>query len=624
MRDIGMIKANVFFFVLFFCGINSLKAEVDKLRVMWEGDASSTAIIGWNQISGSNPTLYFGTTDRGTRLKQYLYSKSVTLSTSSRGMDSKFVHLSGLNANTVYYFVVADSEGFSNRYYFKTAPDSRNEKIKMISGGDSRNYRKIRREANIMVSKVQPTCVMFSGDMTNNSSPTEWKAWLDDWQLTFSADGQIFPLIVARGNHEPDNKLMTEMFGLRAAAIYYSVQIGGDLVNIISLNSLHPSAPAQSGWLRQELERSQGFKWKIAQYHHSISPHTSKKKMRLDLLKHWAPLFYKFGVDLAIESDAHVMKTSYPIKPSIGPNAERGFERAGDGTVYIGEGCWGAPLRTVNIENAWTRHTGSFNQFKLIFVSSSGIEIRTIPIPESSYRIPTFDKVEPFRVPSDFPVWRKDSDGVLQIGRPDFFEADLLSARESVIFNLKDIEIENGKAILGISTENEPSGCTLEISRSSDGGKTFTNLRNEKSVLASQINYSCTDLDITGKRTITYRYIMRAPDNSILFTELQEQTYLSEEPKVNDMLSTWERFARLEVPGNKLLRFSYSLENRAAVSAKVLRVNKSLVKSIDLPVQSVGKHVKELDVSDLGQGDYILLVFSNKKVIRKYRFRISA
>ena len=90
------------------------------------------------------------------------------------------------------------------------------------------------------------------------------------------------------------------------------------------------------------------------------------------------------------------------------------------------------------------------------------------------------------------------------------------------------------------------------------------------------------------------------------------------------MLSAWERFSRLEVPGNRLLRFSYSLENRAAVSAKVLRVNKSLVKSLDLPVQSVGKHVKELDVSDLGQGDYILLVFSNKKVIRKYRFRISA
>ena len=318
------------------------------------------------------------------------------------------------------------------------------------------------------------------------------------------------------------------------------------------------------------------------------------------------------------------MKTSYPIKPSIGPNAERGYERAGDGTVYIGEGCWGAPLRTVNIENAWTRHTGSFNQFKLIFVSSSGIEIRTIPIPESSHRVPTFDKVEPFRVPSDFPVWRKDSDGVLQIGRPDFFKTDLLSARESVVFDLKEIEIKNGKAILGISTENEPSGCTLEISRSADGGKTFTDLSNEKSVLSSQINYSCTDLDIAGKGTITYRFIMRAPDNSILFSELQEHTYLSEEPKVNDMLSAWERFARLEVPVNKRVRFSYSLENRAAVSAKVLRVNKSLVKSLDLPVQSVGKHVKELDVSGLGQGDYILLVFSNKKVIRKYRFRISA
>ena len=77
------------------------------------------------------------------------------------------------------------------------------------------------------------------------------------------------------------------------------------------------------------------------------------------------------------------------------------------------------------------------------------------------------------------------------------------------------------------------------------------------------------------------------------------------------------------MPANKRLKYAYTLAARGGVSAKILGSNRSLVKSVDLPVQDGGKHIKELDVSDLGSGDYILLVFSNKKLIRKYRFRVN-
>ena len=628
MRNNKGKKASMLFFGLFFFGVFALHAEVDKLRVMWEGDASSSAIIGWNQLSGSNPTLYFDTTDKGSRIKQYLFSKNVTYSKTSRGMNNMFVHLSGLQADTDYYFVIADSDSVSKRYYFRTAPNSDRSKIRMISGGDSRNYRKVRREANKMVSKVQPTCVLFSGDMTNNSSPTEWKAWLDDWQLTFSENGRIIPIVVARGNHEPDNQLMTDMFGLKAANIYYSVQLGGNLLNIISLNTMHPSGPAQTNWLKQELQQSQSYKWKFVQYHHSISPHTSKKKMRLDLLKHWSPLFYKFGVDLAIESDAHVMKTTYPVKPSTGPNAERGFEKASDGTVYIGEGCWGAPLRKADIINDWTRHTGSFNQIKLIFVSANGIEVRTIPVPESSSSIPSFNEDRPFSIPNDFPIWHKNEGGVVRIGNPDFEERMEFNTRESIVYEIQDVEQKNGDAILRLKTEFEPAGCTLEVSRSNDGGATYASLSNLDVVEGSQKSYTCVDAGAVGKGTVTYRFLMKGPDGTVLFSETKEKEFEranSQEAAsdLNDVLAAWERFPRIEVPANKRLKYAFTLGARAGVSAKVLRVNRSLAKSVDLPIQNGGKHVKELDVSDLGSGDYILLIFSNKKLIRKYRFRVS-
>lgn len=628
MRYIRENKASMLFFILFFCGVFASNAEVDKLRVMWEGDASSSAIIGWNQISGSNATLYFGTSDKGNRIKQYLFSKSITFSNKSRGMINNFVHLSGLEADTYYYFVIADSDSVSRRYYFKTAPSSDMSKVSMISGGDSRNYRKVRREANLMVSKVQPTCVLFSGDMTNNSSPTEWKAWLDDWQLTFSDDGRIIPIVVARGNHEPDNQLMTDMFGLKAPNIYYSVQIGGKLLNILSLNTMHPSGPAQTNWLRQELEKSNSFTWKFVQYHHSISPHTTKKKMRLDLLKHWAPLFYKYGVDLAIESDAHVMKTTYPIKPSTGPNAERGYEKAADGTVYIGEGCWGAPLRKADIVNKWTKSSGSFNQVKLIFVSSSGIEVRTIPVPESSNSIPKFSKDRPFDIPGRFPIWNKDEGGVVRIGSPVFSDEPTFFAKESFVYEVQDVKQRNKDVILNLITEYEPQGCKLELSKSTDGGATFVPLRDVNVVEGDQKSYTCVDAGAAVSGSVSYRFTMRGSDGSVLFSELLEQEFDSaniapSEKSLNDVLANWERFPRLEMPANKRLKYAYTLATRAGVSAKILGSNRSLVKSVDLPVQNGGKHIKEMDVSDLGSGDYILLVFSNKKLIRKYRFKVN-
>jgi hypothetical protein len=628
MLNINGIKAKMLFFNLFFFTMLSLQAEVDKLRVMWEGDASSSAIIGWNQVSGTNPTLYFGTTDKGTRLKQYLFSKSVTFSNSSRGMNSKFVHLSGLKSNTIYYFVIADSDSISKRYYFKTAPSSNLSKVSMISGGDSRNYRKVRREANVVVSKVQPTCVLFSGDMTNNSSPAEWKAWLDDWQLTFSSNGRITPIVVARGNHEPDNQLMTDMFGLKTAAIYYSVEIGGDLLKVLTLNTLHPSAPAQSGWLKRELESSQNYKWKFVQYHHSISPHTSKKKMRLDLLKHWAPLFYKYGVDLAIESDAHVMKTTYPVKPSVGPKAERGFERVDDGTVYIGEGCWGAPLRNADLKNSWTRNSGSFNQVKLIFVTNNGLEVRTVPVPEYADRLPSFEPEYPFSIPSGFPIWEDEVGGLIRVGVLEDTPVDFFNTKEVVSCELKEVSIKNGKTVLELTTEHEPAGCTLEVTRSLDGGNSFVPIRDVNIVPGAKKQYTVSDSESFAGKTVSYKYVLKGPDQSVLFTDSIDKTFpvaasSNSDTDLNDVLNSWERFPRIEVAPNRRLRYAFTLGGRAPVSAKVLRSNRSLVKSIDLPEHLTGKHVKELDISDLGSGDYILLIFSNKKLIRKYRFRVS-
>ena len=55
------------------------------------------------------------------------------------------------------------------------------------------------------------------------------------------------------------------------------------------------------------------------------------------------------------------------------------FERNDQiGITYVGEGCWGAPLRKADDFKPWTRDAEAVNQFNWIFVSKEKIEVRTV------------------------------------------------------------------------------------------------------------------------------------------------------------------------------------------------------------------------------------------------------
>ena len=101
------------------------QATTNKYRIMWRDNPATTMTIGWNQVSGSNAIVYYGTSDFGTDWTQYPSQKNVDVSVNYRGMQNTFARLSGLQANTAYYFVIKDSEGTSQRFWFKTAPGIR-------------------------------------------------------------------------------------------------------------------------------------------------------------------------------------------------------------------------------------------------------------------------------------------------------------------------------------------------------------------------------------------------------------------------------------------------------------------------------------------------------------------
>ncbi len=405
----------VFLFLSFFIFNNITFAKMDKFRCIWRDDPATTMTIAWNQVSGNNPVLYYDTHDYGAVSEKYKDSQKPNKTIDSRGLQNVFVRLTNLQPKTKYYFIIKDSEGKSTRYWFETAPNNSKDRLSIIAGGDSRNHREGRQNANMLVAKLRPTCVVFGGDMTGLDIEREWREWFDDWQLTIAKDGRMTPIITARGNHEKSNETLVNLFDVPNSNVYYALNLGGNLLRIYTLNTMIATGGEQKAWLENDLKNNDYAIWKMAQYHHPMRPHTQKKVEGTSTSQNWAQLFYDYNVQLAVECDAHVCKTTYPIRPSYEKGSDEGFIRDdARGTVFIGEGCWGAPLRPADDSKNWTRAAGSFNQIKWVWLDSKTMEIRTIKTDNASV-VSSLTDDNRFAMPKNIDIWKPSTGAVITL-----------------------------------------------------------------------------------------------------------------------------------------------------------------------------------------------------------------
>lgn len=410
-------KTSVLFLSFGLC-VTSLCANTAKYRCTWRENPATTMVIGWEQVSGEKPELYFDVLDKGIDVSKYAKKQSPNNQTDAKGMNNHFVRLSGLKPNTVYYFVIKDSEGTSKRMSFQTAPDNADTRLSVVAGGDSRNAREIRVKSNKLVAKLRPHVVLFGGDMTDADEDNEWQEWLNDWQQSISIDGRLTPILVCRGNHESINATLVELFDLAADNMYYALSLGGNLLRIYTLNSFLPPGGDQKAWLNTDLDQNKNAIFKVAQYHLPMRPHVNGKENNDDEVLHWANLFNKYQVNLAVECDAHVIKYTYPIRPSATSGSVDGFVRDDErGTVYIGEGAWGAPLRTANNNRAWTRNSESFHGFHWIWIDKSKMEVRTVRAASAEKTVALTAK-NIFDVPAGLELWKPSNGGIVTINAP--------------------------------------------------------------------------------------------------------------------------------------------------------------------------------------------------------------
>ena len=390
----------LFFGFALLVGLN-LNAATSQYTLSFRDDPSNSIVVGW---SGDNATVHYGTTDFGTTFASYPNSKTVDRTATAHGINRKFARLTGLLPNTLYYFVVRDAGGsISARFKFKTLSDNTNDPVAFISGGDTRDGFKVfgsyvescpsgncleqKRKGNRLVAKIRPDFVAFNGDFIMNqvtsNTTTEWTEWLNDWQLTISSDGRMYPMTFTQGNHE-DNLDVSNLFDIPIEE-YYALNINNGLLRLYMLNSeLNAcSNTAQLDWLTTDLQNNTNTAnppvWKFIQYHIPTFAMGNGYGLVSDQMSCWINLFEQYGVKLCMESHTHITKWTLPCKKN---SAETDFVPDPEGIVYIGEGNWGAPHRTLdftaNNAKPYVRDQEVFDNFFYIRVNSNQTTIQCV------------------------------------------------------------------------------------------------------------------------------------------------------------------------------------------------------------------------------------------------------
>lgn len=431
---------NLAFFMLFFVSVQVF-GGTKYYRASWRDDPATTIVISWcDNGTSTNATVYYGTTDFGTNYASYPYTHGIDRTVSHEGLTHRHARLTGLTPNTIYYFVIKDDQGVSQRMSFKTLSDNPNVPIMFISGGDTRTginlvefeaseCRPRRQRGNQLVAKIRPDFVASSGDYVfDGNNDSQWADWFSDWQLSIGGvDNRVIPIVPVFGNHE-DADDIEKMFDIPNANVYYALSFGGNLIRVYNLNSELECNSTQLNWLTSDLQAHTGTAsetyWKAVQYHIPLVPHGEYSPMT-SLISCWSPVFYQYDVRLAMEGHTHVLKWTYPIIPSTATGSDNGFIRDdSSGMVVIGEGTWGAPLRNLytyhSSEQAynWTRNQAKTTGFFVVTVTKPKIEIKSVLFNDAS-QVANVGQVQPNDPPGTLPsgltFWNPSNGNTVEI-----------------------------------------------------------------------------------------------------------------------------------------------------------------------------------------------------------------
>ncbi|WP_100614039.1 purple acid phosphatase family protein [Confluentibacter citreus] len=369
-------------FILVFCCLLSLysckkekpsqsddiKLQVMHPRVIWTEKPSEHAIISWTStLLGKDNYVLYDTVANLNNDSAFKLNSSKDGKIFMRKMDydegvpEAFYHhaeLNNLKPSTTYYFKNCTDNSCSEIYNFITAPD-KEQPYAFISGGDSRLGGEKprfagrtplveRKKINKMIAKMteEDASIMAFAHGGDYCTTADWRHlyyWFEDHALTITKDNRILPLIITRGNHEHEigfleNFWLGEISNEYSDGYFFMTQITPSSA-LITLNTETSMAGDQLEFLEEVLEGHRAKNnWMFVQYHKPAYPAVKDYDSEdfYHVRKYWVPLFEKYKISLALESDGHALKKTMPI---LNGKVDK------NGIIYVGEGGLGVPQR---------------------------------------------------------------------------------------------------------------------------------------------------------------------------------------------------------------------------------------------------------------------------------------
>jgi hypothetical protein len=335
--------------------VDEVPFQPSMLFLTWQRDPTTTMTVQWVGVRGetADTTVYcapsVGGSVRKTAPEVRPYPRT----------DYKVfrAELSGLTPGTTYRFRIGSS---SPVYRFRTMPARATNAIHFISGGDC-GIGPNAIANNIQAAKQSPMFCLIGGDLgyDNGRAADVSLSFLRNYSRHMVApDGCLIPLVTCIGNHEVDGG-----YGKKRdrAPFYYALFDGlyrengyatldfGDYLSLILLDTGHtsPIDGEQTAWLEKELKARKDHPHVLVvnhvpayPSHRSPTKEEGKAKGGIGELqrKHWAPLFDKYRVPLALEHHDHTFKRTRPLLGGLAHD---------NGVLYLGDGSWGR-LRSPN------------------------------------------------------------------------------------------------------------------------------------------------------------------------------------------------------------------------------------------------------------------------------------
>lgn len=379
---------------VFFCCLRAdAEAAPRHLYLTWQDDPSRTMTVNFQTMEPlQDPVVYYASTPENLQdpsQRSAARGSSHQISGLEDGRWIHWVELRDLEPGATYYFAAGDERsGWSRPMKFRTIPDDARP-LRFVIGGDTNPMNPgiqsmLYREA----ARLEPQFVSIGGDLAYADGLLKnigkWDRWFELWaENVVTPTGYQVPMVLAIGNHEVrghyggDPEKAPFYYGFFAQSrqrAFYSHTFG-KLVAFHVLDSDHtmPIEGEQTEWLRQQLEAHKQMPYQFAMYHVPLYPSSrgfgsgGSPKAR----EHWGPLFDRYRLTAAFEHHDHTYKRTHPLRD--GKVVEK------DGTLYLGDGCFGIGPRAVDYPRRWylARSAGVYH-FWLVDVIKEGVEYRAL------------------------------------------------------------------------------------------------------------------------------------------------------------------------------------------------------------------------------------------------------